>query len=316
MSSLYPKENESTRLRYFDLAKGVCILLVVCYHLDTATAGNVFLSPIRMPLYFFLSGFFFKTYDGFDAFCRKKVNNLLIPFLFFYLTTSVLLPIAAWQLCGLSSSTGHDWRLLYAFLTYADFPNLPLWFLWALFLLNLVFYGLHRLVRNVWLLGLCCLVLDTMLGYGFELPASLSKAFAGLIFFYMGYLFRLKNLMQTIDRPAVLLVALMFYLGAGFIPTDVAFWLLARFLLMSVAGVLSLILICRRIDHLPYVSYVGRYSIMVLVTHELLIRVLSVLHIDNPLWVFVCLAVLYLAIIPLMRRYLPYVTAQKSVFNR
>lgn len=41
--------------------------------------GNTF----RMPLYYFLSGLFFKTYRGFFDFVLKKINKLLIPFAFF-----------------------------------------------------------------------------------------------------------------------------------------------------------------------------------------------------------------------------------------
>ncbi|MBQ6050567.1 MAG: acyltransferase family protein [Bacteroidaceae bacterium] len=102
----------SFRLPYFDLAKGVCILLVILYHLQEAyevyLPSDRFLLLVRMPLYYFLSGFFFKEYDGFTSFAKKKVKRLLIPFLFFYLFTSVLLPILANRFLGISFSTGND----------------------------------------------------------------------------------------------------------------------------------------------------------------------------------------------------------------
>ncbi len=62
---------KKTRIEFIDLAKGVCILLVVIVHvipeLDTPLE---FLACLRMPLYFCLSGLFFKDYflkrcDGF-----------------------------------------------------------------------------------------------------------------------------------------------------------------------------------------------------------------------------------------------------------
>lgn len=53
---------------------------------------------------------------------------------------------------------------------------------------------------------------------------------------------------------------------------------------------------------------------MVLVTHEPLIRVLQPLHIG--LWQELLLIMaLYLAIIPLMKRFMPHVTAQKDLFK-
>ena len=50
---------------------------------------------------------------------------------------------------------------------------------------------------------------------------------------------------------------------------------------------------------------------MLLVTHEPLIRLLSIARIGNPYVCFLILAASYLAIIPFMRRYMPHVTAQK-----
>lgn len=84
---------EKKRIEFLDLAKGICILLVVWLHVDVDTPRDIYLSAIRMPLFFFLSGMFFKEYDGFLTFLKKKTNKLLIPFVFFYLTTSVLIPI-------------------------------------------------------------------------------------------------------------------------------------------------------------------------------------------------------------------------------
>ena len=136
------------RIKYIDLAKGLCILLVVFYHISKQEKDNspfiYTLSVFRMPLYFFLSGLFFKEYEGFFGFFIRKVNKLLIPFLFFYLTTSFALPnilhygfgvhVAASQSLGIGG--------LWAFITDEQFANNPIWFLWALFLVNILFYSI------------------------------------------------------------------------------------------------------------------------------------------------------------------------------
>lgn len=85
------------RIQYIDLAKGFCIILVVAYHVNKAFHFKQFplfwdtLSVFRMPLYFFLSGLFFKEYEGFFGFSLRKVNKLLIPFFFFHIVTSFTL---------------------------------------------------------------------------------------------------------------------------------------------------------------------------------------------------------------------------------
>ena len=84
------------RIEYIDLAKGFCIVLVVLVHIAAfytyQLPGGDFFKAFRMPLYFFLSGCFFKAYRGFSDFAKRKVNKLLIPYLFWYVLTSVGVP--------------------------------------------------------------------------------------------------------------------------------------------------------------------------------------------------------------------------------
>ena len=72
----------SGRIQFVDTAKGICILLVVMYHAGLVDNDTPCLSMLRMPFYFTLSGLFFKDYGGFRT-ILKKVNKLLVPFVFF-----------------------------------------------------------------------------------------------------------------------------------------------------------------------------------------------------------------------------------------
>lgn len=51
------------RIDFIDLAKGVCILLVVLGHIGIPISLPG-MNSMRMPLYFILSGLFFKDYGG------------------------------------------------------------------------------------------------------------------------------------------------------------------------------------------------------------------------------------------------------------
>lgn len=302
---------ERQRIEFFDLAKGICILLVVWFHVDADSPRDVYINAIRMPLYFFLTGFFFKDYNSFRAFLTKKTNKLLIPFAFFYLTTAVLFPILAHHLMGATFSMGNDWRLLYAFLTYQRFPNVPLWFLWGLFILNIVFFGLRKIVKNIWLLGIVCYILYCVIGYTIDLPASLNGTFRGIIFFYFGYLTKTKDLLLLLKRKSIVLSVFCLFIGLGFIHLGKYNMMISP--LLSIAGIATLIFLCQRINHLPYISYVGRYSIIVLVTHEPLIRIMSYISNAGIYATFAIIAASYILIIPFMRKYFPYVTAQKEL---
>ena len=150
----------TNRIDYIDLAKGFCIILVVLYHvlnhLHVKSEYVYLLSTFRMPLYFFLSGLFFKEYEGFMGFFIRKINKLLIPFCFFYLTTSFFLPniLHFWGFT-VSHTESLGIHGLWAFITKEQFANNPIWFLWCLFTINIFFYLCVVIVKkiffsNVW----------------------------------------------------------------------------------------------------------------------------------------------------------------------
>ena len=138
---------ENKRIQYLDLAKGLCIILVVLYHifihLHERPQAIRTLPVFMMPLFFFLSGLFFKEYESFWGFFLRKVNKILIPFAFFYLFTSFALPNIL-HLCGYTVSNTQSLGIsgLWAFITEEQFSNNPIWFLWALFLMNIYFYAI------------------------------------------------------------------------------------------------------------------------------------------------------------------------------
>ena len=317
----------SNRIAYFDLAKGICIILVVLFHFQElygiSLPTDKYFDIIRMPLYFFLSGFFFKTYDGFLFFLRRKTDRLLIPFLFFYLTTSVILPIIATNTLGIRFNTGSEWSNLYAFLTYSAFPNYPLWFLWALMIVNIIFFLITQLCNHSYIaMGIICLLFTILLGRFscFHLPASLNMAIDGLWFFYLGYFaqkFELNNIIlkNRFTYTTLIILAIIMYILLGSVSSEQISLLTLQRYIGGACGILTLLYICKIINYIPYISYIGRYSIIVLVTHEPLIRILSTSSF-SPYLAIPILFASYSIIIPLMTKYMPHVTAQKELFSR
>ena len=139
---------EKKRLEFIDLAKGFCILLVVFNHIhktfDTQFLLDDCFKMFRMPLYFFLSGLFFKRYEGVLGFMKRKINKLLIPFVFFFLLTSFLIP----SIISMLSGNNFKIELLWSFVSPEFFPNFPIWFLLCLFELNLMFYVVYLIAEK------------------------------------------------------------------------------------------------------------------------------------------------------------------------
>ena len=111
-------DNQHRRIDFVDLTKGVCIILVVMAHIGGAfdqLDKHSMLSCFRMPLYFFISGIFFKPYEGLYGFIIRKTNKLIIPFIFFYVS-AFLLKYIVWKIAPGTFHLPVSWReLLFVF---------------------------------------------------------------------------------------------------------------------------------------------------------------------------------------------------------
>ncbi len=335
---------QGERLEWVDLAKGICMLLVVAGHLFWASGDMVLpqyewldncMTTFRMPLYFVLCGIFFKTYHSFGEFLRRKTNNLLVPFIVFFAIA-----------CAVGVSSGF-------------------WFLGCLFEINILGYGvmavLHRwmparlrqysargwfLIPAFLVFSLCCgwvgqyCHMEQWIDVHPVLSGQLRYAGTSVValpFFLLGYLLRTRThlFLPSVSASGLsILVALScmvvpFALGWAYewpislfvynqyeIPMPIVY-------LCGMFGTMGILLLARWAKRIPVVSYIGRYSIIVLLTQTYLIYVANFverrlfgMHGDVLYWclAFVIVLLLEVPVIWVCKRYLPYIFAQKRIF--
>ena len=332
---------DKKRIAWIDLAKGICIVLVVLHHVASVIGVSypldVQVRGFRMPLYFILSGLFFKQYEGFVGFVKRKTNKLLIPFLFFLLTTSVLV---YWVLIG------DEWPRLYTFV-FKSFLcdrvilfNEPIWFLLCLFEVNLLFYWVQ------WMAGalssryrtIIVLTLSLLLGgaglalavYHHQLPLYIDSALSAMPLFAFGWwLFRHTSFLTSPvllsrDIPLIIVCALVLWLLAmpvKWINNDFSRDAVPVVYVCGIAGTMMVLTLSKMLKHVPLLSYWGRYSIMILCVHYPIATVFNLLLGKVTTGAPQVIAVLLLTLlcchllIPFMRRHLPHVTAQKDMIR-
>lgn len=345
--------NNKTRIDYMDLAKGICIIMVVLFHVakcyDTSLLVNSFFKLIRMPLYFFLSGVFFKNYNGLIDFIKRKTNKLLIPFVFWYLLLSVSFSLLMFHAFGIRLDRVDDtsfFGLLFAFWTKEDFPNSAIWFLLCLFYVNLLFYIVFLLASHfktekgrfwiVFLLSMLCGGIGLVFCFTkTNLPAFLDSAFTSVPFFCFGYLIKnhTKILVPNKYDKHLLLISLALFIFVG----GVALLFREGYSLKfnhftsksaliaypcGFLGTLCIILFSKKINRIPVVSMFGQYSIMILVTHKIVLELYAMLFrfvgMADGIALYINLVVTlvsYLLLIPFMKRFMPHVTAQKDIIK-
>lgn len=179
-------DKSTKRIEFIDLAKGVCILLVICYHCGLV---NIFPGDkqLRMPLYFVLSGLFFKDY-GRESIC-KKINKLIIPFVTFY----ILGDLFYWGAYKLGFLPVSPKEFPVIDILWKGIPsNLPIWFLVCLFECYLIFLLITRLTKNE-ISRFLLIVLCGIGGYSISQITDgaptyyWGSALSAMPFFYMGY---------------------------------------------------------------------------------------------------------------------------------
>ena len=318
------------RIDYIDLAKGLCIILVAFHHMASYYNWDyslwTALQSFRMPLYYFLSGLFFKEYGGFFDFFKRKTNKLLIPFLFFYLMSSIPLTIVVQHRDYIDA--------LIAFTNGWDFENGCIWFLLSLFEINLIFYFVFILFKNSqWLLFLSVFsigALGLMISpYEIKYRCFLDSSFTALPFFYLGFLLHRKtnflNEELKIWQDLVFIIFSVSFLILFSSKQDFGQNVYSNYYLVypcGIIGILMVFVVSKRLRSLPLVSYLGRYSIIVLCTHMVVMKVfrhllmLTIIDESYTMWMNLIMTILsMLIIIPLCRRYIPYFTAQKDLIN-
>lgn len=328
------------RLAFIDLMKGICIILIVAGHVDLKLfaalgdhADRMF-QTFRVPMYYFISGIFFKRYNGFGDFTRKKVNNILVPFVFFYTLDYVLRLLLsflpdAFHVCG-----PFRWGYIIQPLTQRYWScNVPLWFLLSLFQVNIIYYALQQWCRSAWVRAALVLLL-AVLGYWLcwrhIKPVGYTEtALIGLPFFMLGSL--LKSLDAQHAKPydkwgllAFPLSLVPIYLMAGEIDiysqiVPPLWW----FYPLSALAIVALFWFCKNIGRVPGVNYLGRYSLIVLGTHYICIPVVrlaleSLTGLQGIGLSAATLAVVLLLMFPviaLLTRSVPRLTAQQDFFK-
>ena len=190
------------RIEYVDVAKGIAILCVVAGHTfaayDPGSLQNKFIYSFHMPLFFILSGFFYKPQEFKKAFW-KKVKSLLVPY---FVINALRCLVALYQSGFENMLTGYFFPALYG---NGSTPKIALslfdvkivgmtWFLMALFMCQVMYLSLEEFSKKygapMWML----VFITAITGIGFNdkvwLPFSIQPAMGALIFYHAGRLMR------------------------------------------------------------------------------------------------------------------------------
>lgn len=304
--------------------------MVVMFHTGVIISDTPLISMLSMPFFFMLSGLFFKDYGGLKTIV-KKINQLIVPFLFFY-TISYLIYV------GVTLAAGADISLSYFSFVYSkEIVNVALWFLLALFWANISFLIIFKISKNLYILGILSIFISAIGIYLFsnsdkQLPLFIDSGLCVLPFFYLGYLLKSTDILypNRLDRYAPLIIIGLLLMAFGcFLFGDspnIGFGSVSifgnpfLFFLSAASIVMAFILICKKIGVVKGVRYIGRYSLIILSVHITITSVISLsakqFYISiPPLLLFIPTIALSILMIPILTKLFPKFTAQKDLIS-
>lgn len=184
------------RENWADLCKLTGIFFMVWGHAGVSTEMDIYLHSFHMPIFFFLSGYWFSPGKyGMKEFLKRRAKSLLGSYLFYGAALCVL-----WNVYSLIAAPDQfvPWEKIAEslFLFNADFSPFAAvqWFLTALFLSEMIFFLFLRLLpKRKWIPAVIALALS-LLGWFWpvwglgRLPLALDCAFTGTAFYALGYL--------------------------------------------------------------------------------------------------------------------------------
>src|SRR5215216_4173095 len=285
----------SKRVQYVDIAKGIGIILVVMGHNDFALISpfaHKFIYSFHMPMFFFMSGMFFKPDVPFLKFLWNRFNRILKPF--FSILLLIYFASLSFSKISILMASRRLLKAMYGSGFYIDWVQL--WFLPHLFAASLFAYLFFKTVRHIqspqlrWVLLTIIYivgVLNMKLFWPFEitllgktltlhgLPYGLDMVVVSGFFFIVGYEVNKTRRSVFIANSwtflisGVLLLFMVWYFPARIDFNTRQFDALLVNTAEALIGILFVIALSIQIERIgglsSVLSYVGQASLIVLI---------------------------------------------------
>lgn len=287
--SLHKEQHQimTQRIRYIDVLRGLAMLSIVLFHCQGHEYVWYWLSSFHVPLFFFISGMLFSAdkFQSFGSFFKNRFKRLYMPFLVWY-----ILLLLYWLLIE------REYRELDIPPLYAVagifwgsgaekwiYPGGPLWFLPALFSLEILYFLVCRIFKSKWQRAACLIVLFIAGAFlapsPYDLPSGGVSALLAIPFFIVG---RIAG--NCLKKPIAPLNVFIVMLLSGFL----SMWLCTKghFNLMRLTvdsylylltvpffGIAALLCLAYLIGKNRVLEAIGKNTIPILAVHAPIIRV-------------------------------------------
>ena len=278
------------------MAKGLAIVLMVLGHTSFNEYGGKFIYMFHMPLFFFLSGYCFKSsyLSDFKKFAIKRIKGAYVPYvkwgLLFLLLHNVFYRLHIYDalfgdtLFGLRDFGINALRVFT--LLHSEKLLGGYWFLQAFFVASFIFFLVVWLSKNhkkmMCLWGVFLLVLCTFkiyVGIGVGTPDLLGAFFMIAGFLYKQSELKIERHVACLPISVVLIHIGVLYWSSTMSSVDYMF--IVPYCITAIAGSLMVLSLCHYISRWSIcdkaITYLGNKTLVILTWHFLFFKLVSLL---------------------------------------
>ena len=307
------------RIYYFDIAKGILILMVVIGHVVEMGPVNQFVYTFHMPAFFIISGIMLNYSTVLKKplykVIYKKIYTLIIPLVFFEFI-GVIANILSF---GISlRPAGYIYQTL-----ILDFNNGPDWFIWVLFRAEILFILIHKIIKNKYyfVFTVCILGMIMIKYYYYRLAGATG---IGILFLTLGYctvgLFTQEKKWGIAIISSVITIICCVLNGKVDLGTW-SFGFVPLYIIGSIAGTIFVIEISKYLSS-KILLYYGQNSLTVMGTHQAINltykfrKNIKYYTTFQSLIISIVICVIELPIIWIFNRYIPFLIGKSSIFEK
>lgn len=284
------------RIASIDIAKGLGILLVVLGHqIDyfdaDIQAAYRYIYLFHVPLFFFLSGMFFREQEDLWTCFKKKFMRLFVPYLLANIFFFFVEMVRVWKL-GAAYDGDLGWKDLWLACTglwpVLSMLSRPTWFILVLFRTTLIYKLIQLLTGGrKWIMAAICAAIGVAGSIWAPGAYMLGQTMVALPFLCLGHICgagmveNKKIFSLPISAIGVVLALPLLYLISLHQQTNIAVNVYGNAALMfagALLGILAVLWLSKLIERLPnttkLLSFVGRYTLSILIWHIFIMKVL------------------------------------------
>lgn len=303
------------RDRSIDIFKGFGIILMVIGHIGLGVPFGKYSASFYMPLFYVVSGYLLSTKRSYKDFVASRLKSLIIPYYAFGFIGLVLCCIFKYGDIG---------EMAFNMFFFPEKGNMPIvgaiWFLMSMFISQCIYYPLLKKCKKEWLIilfcVLACVLLTVLPGiFSKQLPLALNTVGISCLYLEFGHIIKLVCKKNETKNPlslnwiwTVILIASHFALC---FVNDAANYRLSEFgksivlyLAISMVAIIGYWNLFKKMQKprflLNYLNFVGKNSIVYLVTNQIVIfflkKIFDELFAGADMFLFIVSKIVYIII--------------------